>query len=191
MLLLYCCADADPCADAICRLHNFCRYNNTWNMCFCIKPSKVPNCGKKYGKIFFDLIVSSFNNLVQTNYWQCNSVKYHFGVSFSLNLLYFLPCCVRKIPLCVSPIIFILISVKSASSIIRLKKTGDFRAISSPDYPNDVNYPDVVDFRIEICSRKRSFIELTFLDFDFPCFEADSLFIHNGKFCYVMCIHVK
>ena len=80
-------------------------------------------------------------------------------------------------------IFIILYAVKSASSKIKLK-TGDFKAISSPDYPNDVNYPDVVEFRIEIRSPRRSFIELTFLDFDFPCFHANSLFIYNGKFYY-------
>ena len=36
--------DAGPCTNAICRIYNFCCYNNRWDECFCNTPWTGANC---------------------------------------------------------------------------------------------------------------------------------------------------
>ena len=45
------CSDTDPCTDALCRIHIFCRYDDRWDSCFCVNPWTGPSCAStQYSK---------------------------------------------------------------------------------------------------------------------------------------------
>ena len=84
-----------------------------------------------------------------------------------------------------SSFIFIFISVTTTSSTITLATTKEFKAISSPNYPNEVRYPNDAVLRITIRSPPGSFIQLNVLEFDWERFHCSyPLLINNGKLYY-------
>ena len=88
-----------------------------------------------------------------------------------------------------SRVIFIFISVTTATanSTITLAALGEFQAISSPNYPNSVRYPNDAVLRITISCPQGSFIQLTVLEFEWEIFRCRyPLSINNGKLYYTI-----
>ena len=44
---------ADPCEDAVCRIHHFCHYSDGYDACNCTNPWNGTDCAsnEQYGKI--------------------------------------------------------------------------------------------------------------------------------------------
>ena len=57
----------DPCEGAICRIHNFCRYSDRWDVCNCTNPWTGTDCANtQYSKIVDPIIKQKINEAYQT-----------------------------------------------------------------------------------------------------------------------------